>query len=134
MLFGASIITVLSLLVYFIITINVGRARAKYNIPPPATTGDPNFERALRVQQNMLEQLVFFLPVLWLFSYYVSELWGILLGGLWILGRIIYAYGYYQEAKKRTLGFAISSLSGMGLLIATLIALVYSGFQKLAIF
>jgi uncharacterized MAPEG superfamily protein len=130
MLFGASVITILSLLVYFVITINVGRARSKYNVPPPATTGDPNFERALRVQQNMLEQLVFFLPVLWLFSYYVSELWGSLLGGLWVLGRIFYAYGYYQEANKRTLGFAISSLSGMILFLGTLIALGYSGFQS----
>lgn len=134
MLFGASVITLLSLLLYFILTINVGRARFKYKVPPPATTGEPNFERYLRVQQNTLEQIVFFLPLLWLFSYYVSELWGTILGGLWILGRILFAYGYYQEAEKRTLGFAISTLSSLSLLIGTLIALGYSGLQYLPIF
>ena len=134
MLFGASIITLLALLVYFITIINVGRARAKYKIAPPATTGDPNFERVLRVQQNTLEQLVFFLPLLWLFSYYIGDLWGSILGGLWILGRAIYAWGYYQAVEKRTIGFAISSLSSMTLLAGTLIALGYSGLQSLAVF
>lgn len=134
MLFGASLITVLTLLVYFILTINVGRARAKYNVKPPATTGDPNFERALRVQQNTLEQLVFFLPLLWLFSFYVSDLWGSVLGAIWIVGRILFAWGYYQAAEKRALGFAISSLSGMVLLLGTLITLGYLGFQTLPIF
>lgn len=134
MLFGASLITVLTLLLYFVITINVGKARYKYNVQPPATTGDPNFERALRVQQNTLEQLVFFLPLLWLFNFYISDLWGSILGAIWIVGRILYAWGYYQAAEKRALGFAISSLSGMVLLLGTLISLGYTGFQALPIF
>lgn len=133
MLFSTSIITLLSLLVYLVLIINVGRARGKYNVQPPATTGDPNFERALRVQQNMLEQLILFLPSLWLFSFYVAELWGTVLGGFWIVGRILYAYGYYQAAEKRRLGFAISSLSGIVLLLGTLIVLIYSGFQSLSL-
>jgi len=134
MLIGASLITVFSLLVYFIITINVGRTRAKYNVYPPAMTGDPNFERALRVQQNTLEQLIFFLPLLWIFSYYVSELWGTILGGIWIFGRVLYAWGYYQEANKRMLGFGISSLSGMVLLLGSLVFLSNLTWQKLNLF
>jgi uncharacterized membrane protein YecN with MAPEG domain len=123
MFLGPSLVTLFALLMYFIVTINVGRARFKYKVAPPAMTGDPNFERALRVQYNTLEQLVFFLPLLWLFSYYLSEFWGTILGGIWILGRIIYAWGYYQETEKRAPGFAISSLSTMILLLGTLIAL-----------
>lgn len=118
-----SLITALTLLVYLILTINVGRARAKYKILPPATTGDPNFERVLRVQQNTLEQLVFFLPLLWLFSIYVSPLWGSGIGAVWIIGRIIFAWGYYQAAEKRTIGFAISSLSSMILLAGSLVGI-----------
>ncbi len=131
MLLGPAIITVSALIVYFVVTINVGRARRKYNVMPPATTGNEDFERALRVQQNMLEQLVFFLPLLWIFSYYVSELWGAILGGIWILGRIIYAWGYYQEASKRAPGFAISSLSSIALLLGCLISLSTSIFNNL---
>ncbi|BAQ63475.1 MAPEG family protein [Geminocystis sp. NIES-3709] len=131
MLLGTSIVTVSALLVYFVTIINVGRARFKYGVIPPAMTGDPNFERALRVQQNMLEQLILFLPLLWIFSYYVSELWGTILGVIWVFGRILYAWGYYQEAKKRAPGFAISILSGMSLFLGCLISLGILVYQQI---
>ncbi|PZD71297.1 hypothetical protein C1752_07302 [Acaryochloris thomasi RCC1774] len=117
------LITVLALLLYFVLTINVGRARAKFQVPAPQTTGNPDFERYLRVQNNTLEQLVFFLPLLWLFSEFVSVVWGAVIGGVWILGRVLYAWGYYQAAEKRGPGFALSSLCGMALLVATLVKL-----------
>ncbi|MGB5593802.1 MAG: MAPEG family protein [Crocosphaera sp.] len=119
-----SLVTVSALAVYLIITLNVGRNRAKYNVSPPATTGDPNFERALRVQQNTLEQIIFFLPLLWLFSFYISPIWGSGIGTVWIIGRILYALGYYQAAEKRMLGFAISSLSSLTLLIGSLVGMI----------
>lgn len=121
-----SLITALTLLVYLVITINVGRARVKYKVPPPQTTGDPNFERVLRVQQNTLEQLIFFLPLLWLFSFYVSPLWSAGIGAVWLVGRIVYAWGYYQAAEKRTIGFGISSISGLVLLLGSLCGIILS--------
>ncbi|MBD2449786.1 MAPEG family protein [Nostoc sp. FACHB-152] len=121
-----SLITVLTLLFYLAITINVGRARAKYKVPPPQMTGDANFERVLRVQQNTLEQLVVFLPGLWLFSFYINPLWGAIIGAIWLVGRIVYAWGYYQAAEKRGIGFAISSLSGMVLLLGSLVGIILS--------
>jgi uncharacterized membrane protein YecN with MAPEG domain len=121
-----SLITVLTLVLYLVITINVGRARAKYKVPPPQMTGDANFERVLRVQQNTLEQLVVFLPGLWLFSFYVNPLWGAIIGAIWLVGRIAYAWGYYQAAEKRGIGFAISSLSGMVLLLGSLVGIILS--------
>ncbi|ELR97016.1 MAPEG family protein [Gloeocapsa sp. PCC 73106] len=129
MLLEPSIITVLTLIVYFVITLNVGRARFKYGVKPPATTGDPNFERALRVQQNTLEQLVFFLPLLWIFSYYISPRWGLILGAIWLVGRILYAWGYYQAPEKRGPGFAISSLASLALLVGAIAGLVLSARQ-----
>jgi glutathione S-transferase len=119
-----SLVTALALLAYFVFTINVGRARFKYSVPVPQTTGNPDFERVLRVQQNTLEQLALFLPALWLFSFYVSEIWGAAIGTIWIIGRIAYAWGYYQAAEKRGLGFAISSLSSIVLLLGSLIAII----------
>ncbi|MDB9338105.1 MAPEG family protein, partial [Nodularia spumigena CS-589/07] len=76
MLPWTGLITALTLLLYLFITINVGRARAKYKVLPPQMTGNPDFERVVRVQQNTLEQTVFFLPALWLFSLYLSPFWG----------------------------------------------------------
>ncbi|WP_017305138.1 MAPEG family protein [Spirulina subsalsa] len=119
-----SLVTVLALILYFVVTLNVGRARFKYEVKPPAMSGDPNFERVLRVQQNTLEQLVLFLPGLWLFCLYVSPIWGAGLGILWIVGRALYAWGYYQAAEKRGPGFGISSLSGLILLIGALVGIV----------
>ncbi len=121
-----SLITVLALVLYLVLIINVGRARAKYKVPVPQTTGDPNFERVLRVQQNTLEQLALFLPGLWLFSFYINPLWGAGIGAIWLVGRIVYAWGYYQAAENRIPGFAISSLSGMALLFGALIGIILS--------
>ncbi len=116
-----ALVTTLALILYFLITINVGRARAKYQVKPPQMTGDPNFERVLRVQQNTLEQLVLFLPALWLFSRFVSPLFGAILGGIWLIGRIAFAVGYYQAPEKRFIGFGIASLATMLLLAGCLI-------------
>jgi uncharacterized membrane protein YecN with MAPEG domain len=118
-----NLVTALTLIVYLVLTVNVGRARMKYKIMPPAMSGDENFERVVRVQQNTLEQLVFFLPALWLFSVYVSPLWGAVLGAVWLVGRIIFAWGYYQAAEKRVAGFAISTLSGLGLVLGSLVGI-----------
>jgi len=131
MLLGTSTITISALLVYFVTILNVGKARFKYNVIAPAMSGNENFERALRVQQNTLEQLILFLPILWIFSYYVNELWGAILGGIWILGRVLYAWGYYQEANKRFIGFAISMLSVMGLLFGCLVSLGMTIYQQI---
>lgn len=118
-----SLVTALTLIVYQVLTANVGRARMKYKIMPPAMSGDENFERVVRVQQNTLEQLVFFLPALWLFSFYVNPLWGAVLGSVWLIGRIIFAWGYYQAAEKRVAGFAISTLSGISLVLGALVGI-----------
>ncbi len=120
--------TLFSLAVYFYTVVRVGGARAKYKVPAPQTSGDPDFERYFRVQQNTLEQLVPFLPSLWLFSLYISPMWGGIIGGVWIVGRILYAQGYYAEAKKRGTGFAIGLLATIvlwgGSLVGVILAFV----------
>ncbi|MFM8006312.1 MAG: MAPEG family protein, partial [Dolichospermum sp.] len=55
----------------------------------PSGTGKST---VLRVQQNTLEQLALFIPALWLFSIYISPIWGAALGVSWVLGRIAYAW------------------------------------------
>jgi len=119
-----SLVTVITLIVFFVITANVGRARLKYKVPVPQTSGDPDFERVFRVQQNTLEQLILFLPSLWLFSLFVNPIWGAGIGGVWVIGRILYAWGYYQEAQKRRLGFGINALSVIVLLLGSLVGIV----------
>lgn len=119
-----SLVTVLTLMLFFVITANVGRARLKYKVPVPQTTGHPDFERVFRVQQNTLEQLIIFIPSLWLFSLFVSPTWGAGIGGAWVIGRVLYAWGYYQEAEKRRIGFGINVLSVIVLLIGALVGII----------
>jgi len=126
-----SLVTASALLLYLIVTINVGRARMKYKVMPPQMTGDPNFERVLRVQQNTLEQLVIFLPALWLFSEFVSPVWGASLGAVWIVGRVLYAWGYYQAAEKRMVGFGIGTLTLFALLGGGLVGILIPLVQPL---
>ncbi len=118
-----SLVTIFSLLLFLVVTINVGRARVKYGVKPPAISGDENFERAARVQQNTLEQIVLFLPALWIFANFVSPIAASILGTIWIVGRILYAWGYYQAAEKRGIGFAISILATMVLLLGSLVGI-----------
>lgn len=107
--------TLVAVLLYFVVTLNVGRARMKYKIPAPAVAGNPDFERAYRVQMNTLEQMAGFLPALWLFAIYLNPLWASALGALWIAGRALYAAGYYRAAEKRGAGFGISMLAFIAL-------------------
>jgi glutathione S-transferase len=123
---GTGLVTILSLILFFILSLNVGIARAKYKIPVPQITGDENFERVFRVQQNTLEQLIIFIPALWIFSIFVNAIAANILGGIWIVGRILYAWGYYAEAKKRFLGFAIGSLTAIALLLGALGGIIRS--------
>jgi glutathione S-transferase len=121
-----SLATIVALLVYSYTIIAVGQARFKYSISPPAMTGNPDFERVVRVQANTLEHLIVFLPALWLFSLYLNPVWGGGLGLAWCVGRILYAWGYMQEAKKRAPGFAISFLSSTALLGGAAVGIIRS--------
>ena len=121
-----SLITVSALILYFVVTINVGRARFKHKVSPPQMTGNPDFERVLRVQQNTLDQMILFLPSLWLFSQFISPIWGAAIGAVWIIGRTLFAWGYYQAAEKRAAGFGISTLATLALLGGSLTGIIMS--------
>lgn len=115
-------VTLLALIVYFWATLRVGQARMKHGVEAPATTGAPEFERAFRIQQNTLEQIVFFLPSLWLFALLVSDMWAGVVGVAWVLGRVLYVFGYAKAAEKRGLGFALALLASVVLLLGALVA------------
>ena len=125
-----ALVTTLALLVYFWNFMSCGAARGKHKIQAPATTGAPEFERALRIQQNMLEQLMLFLPSLWIFSLTTPALWpGMLwvatgLGLLFVLGRIIYSASYAKDPATRGLGFGLGALPTMILLIGSLVGVI----------
>jgi glutathione S-transferase len=119
-----ALVTLAALTLYQGTALSVGRARALHQVKPPAMSGPEPFERAVRVQQNTLEQLVFFLPCFWL-----ASLWGNTglvngLGTLWVAGRIAYAVGYMQAPERRGPGFGISFLSSAVLLVMAVVGAI----------
>lgn len=115
-----ALVTGLALLQFVIFAMLVGWARGKYGVAAPATTGDPIFERYYRVQMNTLELLVVFLPSLWIFGYFIGETWAAGLGAVFIVGRLLYLLGYVADPKKREIGFGLSFLPVLALLIGAL--------------
>jgi glutathione S-transferase len=99
----------------------VGYARGKYKVPAPAVAGNEVFERHFRVHYNTNELLIVFLPALWLFGLYISPRWAAILGGVYLLGRIVYAIGYVRAPTKREIGFGLSFLPIAVLLLGALI-------------
>lgn len=120
----AALITVLTMFLLLAVMIGVGRARGRYGVKAPATTGPEGFEQALRVQVNTLEGALMFLPSLWLFAIYVSDVWAGIVGAVWLVGRIAYAIGYYQAAAKRSTGFLIGFIATAILMVGSLVGVV----------
>src|ERR1700676_1921725 len=119
-----ALVSVLALVLYIAVFAEAGRVRHRFDVKAPAVTGPPEFERAFRVQQNTLEQLVWFIPALWLFALYVSPLWGGVIGLVWIAGRAHYAVSYYRDPETRGPGFLLGFASPAVLLVGALIGIV----------
>ena len=87
----------------------VAQWRGRSGIKAPAMTGDPALEGAIRVHMNTVEQLAMFLPALLVCAS---------IAALWLVGRVIYAIGYQQEAGKRSMGFLVTFLALVAAMLA----------------
>jgi glutathione S-transferase len=104
------IVTALALLQFMVFGFKVAKARGRYGVAAPAVAGNQTFERYFRVQQNTLEQLIVFLPALYLFSHYYSPQVAAALGVIYLIGREIYAMTYVKDPKKREAGYVLTVL------------------------
>ena len=120
-----SIVALLAIIEYIVISIQTGRARTTYNIQAPATVGHPIFERWYRIQHNTLEQLIIFLPSLFLFANYAYPRLAGWLGLAFIVGRIVYTRSYLADPEARGPGFAISMGANLILVIGALLAALF---------
>ncbi len=114
------LVIALALVEFFAFGAAVAKARAKYGVAAPATTGHEIFERYFRVQMNTLELLVMFIPAIWIFARYISAPIAAALGAVFLVGRVIYFRSYVKEPRSRELGFALSAGPVMILLIGAI--------------
>ena len=116
-----AIVTGLAVLQGFYFAFQVGQARVKHGVNAPAMSGNDAFDRAFRIHANTIEQLVVFLPGLWMFGYYVNEQIGAGIGLLFIIGRFVYRSAYLGDPKNRSAGFGIGALSMTVLVVGGMI-------------
>jgi glutathione S-transferase len=121
-----AVVTLLIGFFYFYTGFRVGNLRGKHGIKAPATSGHPEFDRAYRVQLNTLEQMGIMLPFLWVAAVYpVRWAWlAPLLGGIWLIGRIVYMRGYMADPDKRLIGAMLGGLTNIALFIVAAIGVV----------
>jgi glutathione S-transferase len=118
-------VTLLAVLVALWTAILVSRARHRAGIPPPAVTGSPDLECALRVQANTVEQFILFLPALWVAAIYFQGWAPPIIGLIWCVGRILFALGYKAiKPSARGPGFALTILATLVLIILSAIGIV----------
>ena len=113
----AATITVLTVLLFAFTVYLVGRARGRYAIHAPATSGHPDFDRVFRAHMNTLEQMAAFLPILWLATIHFDPRYASWAGYVWLVGRLWYVLGYARAAQARSMGFLVGSIAFLALVV-----------------
>jgi uncharacterized membrane protein YecN with MAPEG domain len=119
-----AVVIVLAVLQFLVFGWLVARARVRYGVKAPATSGQEIFERWFRVQQNTLEMLIAFIPAISLFAIYVNPNWAAWVGLVYIVGRVVYLRAYVADPARRGLGFALTALPILLLLAGALLGAV----------
>jgi glutathione S-transferase len=115
-----AIVTVVALLQFQLFGYLVGRARTRYGIAAPAVSGNEMFERHFRAHANTLEQLVIFMPSLWILAWLGQPSWAAGLGVVFIIGRAIYFRAYVRDPKGRGPGFALTAIPSAVMMLGIL--------------
>lgn len=99
-------------------------ARDKGGVKAPATSGSETYDRRNRVHLNSLELIVMAIPSMWIFATYAHALAAAGLGFVYVIGRVIYSRAYMADPTKRGLGFMISMLPVVVMMIGGFIAVI----------
>lgn len=118
------LVTLAALIEYFVFGALVGKARVRYGVKAPATSGNEVFERYFRVQQNTLELLILFVPALWVAAACWDPRIMAGIGAVYVLGRIVYFRGYVNAPAARHNGFMLSIWPIALLLLAGLVGVL----------
>ena len=122
------IVAVLALLQFMGFGFQVGKARGRYGVHAPATSGHELFDRYYRVHYNTMEQLLLFLPALFLSAAYGlgDARIGAAIGVVYLIGRQIYFATYVRDPKARGAGFALTLVPSVLLLLNAAVGAVRS--------
>lgn len=114
------LVTLLAVAQYLVFGLLVAKARGQYGVKAPAMTGHEVFERYNRVHVNTLETLVVLVPALWLAASFFRPQWVAAIGAVYLVGRVIYLRAYISNPATRNLGYTLSALPVMVLILMAL--------------
>ena len=120
------LVSLLALIEYIVFGARVGFARGRTGIKAPATTGNEEFERHFRVHYNTIEQLILFLPGMWIFGYYVGAYWAAGIGVVYLVGRLVYGLSYVKDPDTRGTGMLLSVVPCWILILGGLCGVIWS--------
>src|SRR5262245_50514191 len=89
----------------------VGKGRNAYNVPGPATVGPETWNRFNRVHVNTVENLVAFLPLLWICAYGLHPWIAAALGCAFVAARAGYSRAYVADPETRGRWVWLSGIS-----------------------
>ncbi len=113
------IVVGLALLQFWVFGLIVGGQRVKLKVDAPATTGNPIFERYHRVHYNTMEQLIIFIPSIFIYAHIISTTWAAGLGIVYLIGRIV--FWLFRKASARSSSCMDNSIQPPDSIIAGLI-------------
>jgi glutathione S-transferase len=117
--------TLLAVLITFLASGRVSQMRMKHSIHAPATVGHPEFERAFRAHLNTVENLILYIPLLWMAAFFYGGQIPFWVGLVWIVGRVLYIIGYAtDDTRRRGPGALLSYLSLAGLAVLAVLGLL----------
>ncbi|KAL5012627.1 hypothetical protein ScPMuIL_011178 [Solemya velum] len=103
-----------------------GAARRKFKIVYPAVTGNPDFERVYRAQQNTLEFFPIFLCTMWVAGVYFHQIAAAGAGLVYLYGRNKYFSGYTVSVEGRLPGFRLSGKTLYAMLGMSVVGLTHA--------
>ncbi len=120
--------TLLAVLLTFLASGRVSQMRMKHGVHAPATVGNPEFERAFRAHANTVENMILYVPLLWMAAFFYGGQIPFWVGLVWIVGRAVYIVGYaMNDTTKRAPGAMLGYASLAGLVV--LVVLGFFGIQ-----
>ncbi|XP_076994335.1 leukotriene C4 synthase isoform X1 [Tamandua tetradactyla] len=94
-------VTLLGVLLQAYFSLQVISARRAFRVPPPLTTGPPEFQRVYRAQVNCSENFPLFLAALWVAGTFFHQGTAALCGLVYLLARLRYFQGYARCPQQR---------------------------------
>ena len=127
-----SLITLSLIALGWWLAMRVFKARSEFADPAtnaalfhsPEIYSDRNFMIAYRNQMNFLENLILFLPTMWIFAYNVSDGLAAVIGSGYVMGRVLYARNYPRDYAHAR-GFQISLACLVFLLVGATGSIIY---------